>query len=192
MTKWIILGIVLLLVVGIGIWIATWWIKTYNKLVSSTQKVRNQWSQIDVQLKKRYDLIPNLVETVKGYASHEKEVLENVTMWRSRATSATTTEEAVEANNHLSSALSRLLVAAENYPNLKADAHFTAMQGDLRNIEEKIAYARQFYNDTVQKNNELIEKFPSSIVANKNKEKFKIEKYFEIPEETRVAPQVKF
>lgn len=190
--KWLIIGIVIAVIAALVIGIIAWWIKTYNKLVSSTQKVRNQWSQIDVQLKKRYDLIPNLVETVKGYASHEKEVLENVTMWRSRATSATTPEEAVDANNHLSSALSRLLVAAENYPTLKSDAHFTAMQGDLRNIEEKIAYARQFYNDTVQKNNELIEKFPTSIVANRNKDKFKIEKYFEIPEGTRATPQVKF
>lgn len=99
--KWLIIGIVIAGIAALIIGIIVWWIKTYNKLVSSTQKVRNQWSQIDVQLKKRYDLIPNLVETVKGYASHEKEVLENVTMWRSRATSATTPEEAVDANNHL-------------------------------------------------------------------------------------------
>lgn len=194
MEWWQILIIVLavLLVVGIGIGILVWWFKVYNKLVSSKQKVANQWSQIDVQLKLRYDLIPNLVETVKGYATHEKETLSEVTMWRSKATGATTQEEAIEANQGLSGALSRLLVAAENYPQLKANSNFTSLQNQLSGIEEKIAYARQFYNDTVQKNNELIEKFPSSIVANANRDKFKIEKFFEISSIQREAPQVKF
>lgn len=186
---WIIL--VVLLVVAV-IAIVAWWVKIYNMLVTVTQKVKNQWSQIDVQLKKRYDLIPNLVETVKGYAKHEKETLENVVMWRSRATNANNAEESMEANKGLSGALSRLLMVSENYPDLKANANFMALQGDLKEIENKISMARQFFNDTVQKNNELIQKFPSSIVASRNKTKFKLEKYFEIDEIVREAPKVQF
>lgn len=186
---WIILVVILLVVVFA---IVSWWVKIYNKLVTVTQKVKNQWSQIDVQLKKRYDLIPNLVETVKGYAKHEKETLENVVMWRSKATSANNVEESMEANKGLSGALSRLLMVSENYPDLKANTNFLALQGDLKDIENKISMARQFFNDVVQKNNELIQKFPSSIVANKHKAKFKLEKYFEIDEIVREAPKVQF
>lgn len=193
MAGWAITLIVIAAVaVVLIIAVVAWWIKTFNKLVEMTQKVQNQWSQIDVQLKKRYDLIPNLVETVKGYAKHEKETLENVIMWRSRATSATTTEEAIDANNGLSQALGRLMVSVENYPDLKANANFLSLQSDLREIESKIAYARQFFNDTVQKNNEIIQKFPSSIVANKHKDKFKTEKYFEVEEAVRETPKVAF
>lgn len=194
MEGWAIaLIIIAVVLVALIIAVVYWWFKTYNKLVEATQKVQNQWAQIDVQLKKRYDLIPNLVETVKGYATHEKETLEKVIMWRSRATSATTTDEAVEANNQLGGALSRLLVSVEKYPELKANANFLALQADLKSIEDKIAYARQFYNDTVQKNNEIIQKFPSSIVANRNKEKFKLQKYFEVSDIVREeAPRVSF
>ena len=194
MASWAIaLIIIAVLVVFLVAIIVIWWFKTYNKLVAATQKVQNQWAQIDVQLKKRYDLIPNLVETVKGYATHEKETLEKVVMWRSRATAATTTDEAIDANNQLNNALGRLLVSVEKYPDLKANANFLALQSDLKGIEDKIAYARQFFNDTVQKNNELIQKFPSSIVANKHKDKFKVEKYFEVADIVRdEAPQVKF
>lgn len=186
----VILGIALIAAI---IGIISWWIKTYNRLVEATQKVQNQWSQIDVQLRKRYDLIPNLVETVKGFAKHEKETLENVIMWRSRATSATTTEDAIEANNGLSNAIGRLLVSIEKYPELKANTNFMALQAELKDIENKIAYARQFYNDTVQKNNELIQKFPSSIIAKRHTDKFKIEKYFEVADVIREeAPKVSF
>ncbi len=188
----IALIIVAVILVVLVIAIVAWWISTYNKMVTNSQKVENQWSQIDVQLKRRYDLIPNLVETVKGYATHEKETLENVIMWRSRATSATTANDAIEANNELSSALGRLMVSVERYPDLKANANFLSLQADLKDIESKIAYARQFYNDTAQKNNELLQKFPSSIVANKNKEKFKIAKYFQVEEAVREAPRVSF
>lgn len=194
MASWAIaLIIIAVIVVFFAAVIVVWWFKTYNKLVAATQKVQNQWAQIDVQLKKRYDLIPNLVETVKGYATHEKETLENVVMWRSRATAATTTDEAIDANNQLNNALGRLLVSVEKYPDLKANTNFLALQSDLKGIEDKIAYARQFFNDTVQKNNELIQKFPSSIVANKHKDKFKVEKYFEVADIVRdEAPKVKF
>ena len=194
MAPWTIALIIIAVLVGLFAVLAViWWFKTYNRLVTAAQRVKNQWAQIDVQLKKRYDLIPNLVETVKGYAKHEKETLENVIMWRSRATSATTTDEAIEANNQLNQALGRLLVSIEKYPELKANANFLTLQSDLKVIEDKIAYARQFFNDTVQKNNELIQKFPSSIVANRHKDKFKLEKYFEVSDIVRdEAPKVQF
>lgn len=188
-----VVGIVVAAVVLFAaILIVVWWFKTYNKLVSATQRVKNQWSQIDVQLKKRYDLIPNLVETVKGYAKHEKETLENVVSWRSKAAGAASPEEAIEANKGLGQALSRLLVTCESYPELKANGNFLSLQSDLKEVENKISFARQFYNDTVQKNNELIEKFPSSIVAHRYPTKFKSEKYFEIEEAAREVPKVSF
>ncbi len=190
----IVVGVVILVGgIGLAVGLATWWYRTYNRLVEATQRVQNQWAQIDVQLRRRYDLIPNLVETVKGFAKHEKETLENVIMWRSRATGAGTTSEAVEANNQLSGALSRLLVSVEKYPELKANTNFMSLHADLKNIEESIAYTRQFFNDTVQRNNELIQKFPSSIVARRHPDKFKIEKYFEVADFIREeAPKVSF
>ncbi len=166
-------------------------INIYNRLVDGREKVKNGWSQIDVQLRRRFDLIPNLVETVKGYAKHEKETLENVTMWRSRVSSATTTEEAIEANAGLSSALGRLLVTMEKYPELKANENFLKLQAELTEIENKIAFSRQFYNDTVQKYNVLVKRFPSNIIASMFK--FKEEKFFEVDESVReTVPQVKF
>ena len=165
--------------------------KTYNKLVNGKEKVKNGWSQIDVQLRRRFDLIPNLVETVKGYAAHEKETLENVTMWRSRVSSAQTTEEAIDANAGLSGALGRLLVTMEKYPELKANQNFLKLQAELTEIENKISFARQFYNDTVQKYNLLVKSFPSNIVASIFK--FNEEKFFEVDNSIREnVPQVKF
>ena len=144
-----------------------------------------------MQLRRRFDLIPNLVETVKGYAAHEKETLENVTMWRSRVSSATTTEEAIEANKGLSGALGRLLVTIEKYPELKANQNFLKLQAELTEIENKISFARQFYNDTVQKYNVLVKRFPSNIIASIFK--FKEEKFFEVDNSVReTVPQVKF
>jgi LemA protein len=186
---------ILILVAAIVIIVALlliWWVKMYNALVAAAQKVKNQWSQIDVQLKRRYDLVPNLVETVKGYAAHEKNTLSDVTMWRTKAAGAATRDEEIDANKGLSAALGRLLVTVESYPELKANANFLDLQAQLSDTENKISMARQFYNDTVQKNNELVQKFPSNIVAAANKGKFKIEKYFENDEASRVAPQVKF
>ncbi len=166
-------------------------VKAYNKLVDGREKVKNGWSQIDVQLRRRFDLIPNLVETVKGYAAHEKETLENVTMWRSRVSAATTTEEAIDANNGLSGALGRLLVTMEKYPDLKANQNFMSLQKELSDIENKISFARQFYNDTVQKFNVLVKRFPSNIIASIFG--FKEEKFFEVDNTIREnVPQVKF
>jgi len=177
--------------VGFVILIIALFAGTYNKLVNGKEKVKNGWAQIDVQLRRRFDLIPNLVETVKGYASHEKEVLENVTMWRSRVSSAQTTEESIDANAGLSGALGRLLVTMEKYPDLKANQNFLKLQTELTEIENKISFARQFYNDTVQKYNVLVKKFPSNIVASLFK--FKEEKFFEVDDSIReTVPQVQF
>ena len=178
-------------VVAVVIIIVALIVKAYNKLVDSREKVKNGWSQIDVQLRRRFDLIPNLVETVKGYAAHEKETLENVTMWRSRVSSASTTEEAIDANAGLSGALGRLLVTMEKYPELKANQNFLKLQAELTEIENKISFARQFYNDTVQKYNVLVKRFPSNVIASIFK--FKEEKFFEVDNSVReTVPQVKF
>lgn len=165
-------------------------IVTYNKLIKLRNRVDNAWAQIDVQLKKRFDLVPNLVETVKGYASHEKEVLTKVTQARASVGSAKTQEEAIQANKELSGALARLLVVAERYPELKADSHFLSLQKSLSELENKIAFARQFYNDTVMNYNQKRELFPSNIVASIFK--FKEKPYFQIDEESREAPKVSF
>lgn len=183
--------IIVLAVVGLVILVVALFAGTYNKLVSGREKVKNGWSQIDVQLRRRFDLIPNLVETVKGYAAHEKETLENVTMWRSRVSSAQTTEESMDANAGLSGALGRLLVTMEKYPELKANTNFLKLQTELTEIENKISFARQFYNDTVQKYNVYVKRFPSNIVASMFK--FKEEKFFEVDNSIREnVPQVKF
>ena len=183
--------LIILAVVLCVILIVSLFAKTYNKLVNGKEKVKNGWSQIDVQLRRRFDLIPNLVETVKGYAAHEKETLENVTMWRSRVSSAQTTEEAIDANVGLSGALGRLLVTMEKYPELKANQNFLKLQNELTEIENKISFARQFYNDTVQKYNVMVKKFPSNIIASLFK--FKEEKFFEVESSVReTVPQVKF
>ena len=166
-------------------------VKAYNNLVLGKEKVKNGWAQIDVQLRRRFDLIPNLVETVKGYATHEKELLENVTKWRNQAENAQTPAEAIKMNNELSGALSRLLVTVENYPDLKANQNFLKLQSELSDVENKISFARQFYNDTVQKYNYLVKRFPSNIVAGMFH--FQEESFFEVdPAIRQTVPQVRF
>ena len=157
MLGYIIAGVVVLLVL--------YGISAYNGFVNLRNRVRNAWAQIDVQLKNRADLIPNLVETVKGYASHEKETFDQVVKARSGVLNANTPEESMEANDMLSQALNRLMVVVEAYPELKANTNFLSLQNDLRDIEEKIRYSRQFYNDTVMKFNTRIQTFPNNIVA---------------------------
>lgn len=157
MSPAIILGIILFL----GLYV----VFAYNTLVTLRQRVKNAWAQVDVQLRRRYDLIPNLVNTVKGYASHERDIFERVTQARARAMGATTTAEQAGAENALTGTLKSLFAVAENYPQLKADANFRQLQEELSNTESKIAFSRQFYNDTVQKFNTRLEVFPSSIVA---------------------------
>lgn len=165
-------------------------ISIYNKLVKLKVRVDNAWSQIDVQLKKRYDLVANLVETVKGYAAHENEVLTAVTRARASVGSAKSPEEQISANNELSGALARLLVVSEKYPELKADANFRDLQYTLKDLEKAIAFSRQFYNDTAMKYNEYILKFPSNIIAKIFK--FTDRPYFKVEEAEREAPKVSF
>jgi LemA protein len=150
---------VLLVVAAFGL------IAIYNRLIVLRNRVDNSWSQIDVQLRRRYDLIPNLVETVKGYASHEKETFERVTQARNMAINAQTVKEQGEAENMLTGALKTLFAVAEAYPELKANQNFLLLQQELTNTEGKISYARQFYNDSVMSYNTAIQAFPSNLIA---------------------------
>lgn len=186
MNGYIIFGIVAVVIVLIVIWI----IKTYNKLVQLRNKVKDQWSQVDVQLKKRFDLIPNIVETVKGYAKHEKETLNAVIEARNSALSATTPNDDMNANNQLSGALNKLFALSEAYPELKADSNFKDLQENLKDVEDKIAYARQFYNDTVLKYKNAIEMFPTVFIASMLG--FKQEQFFEATEDEKKNVKVQF
>ncbi len=165
-------------------------ISTYNSLIVKRNRVKNAWAQIDVQLKKRFDLIPNLVETVKGYAKHEASTLEAVVKARNQYISAGTPEDMMKANNEMTGALSRLFALAESYPDLKANTNFMELQGELTQVEEKIAYARQFYNDTVMIFNNAIQVVPSNIVASVFG--FKEEPYFKADETERQNVKVQF
>jgi len=153
----VLLGIILALIIFL--------IVMYNGLVRSRQKVQNAWSQIDVQLQRRFDLIPNLIETVKGYMKHESELFEKVTALRSSWTNAQTISDKVSIDTELSGVLKTILSVSENYPDLKANTNFIDMQQSLEETEDKISYSRQFYNDAVTMYNTKLEIFPSSIVA---------------------------
>ena len=140
-------------------------VATYNGLIQLRNRVKNGWSQIDVQLQRRFDLIPNLIETVKGYMKHEENVLTKVTELRTSWANATTVAEKSELNNELSGALKTIMAVSENYPDLKANQNFSELQEELQNTENKIAFSRQFYNDTVTKYNTKLEIVPSNFVA---------------------------
>lgn len=170
--------------------LALYAIAVYNRLVSLKNQIKNAWHQIDVQLRRRYDLIPNLVETVKGYATHEKEIFEKVAEARSAALNAKTVKEQADAENLLTSTLKTLFAVAENYPDLKASENFMMLQEELAATENKIAYARQFYNDAVMRYNTLLQSFPSNFIARMFG--FKPEEYFEIGEEAKEPVKVKF
>ena len=166
-------------------------ITIYNGLVRKRVRCREAWSQIDVQLKRRYDLIPNLVETVKGYAAHERETLECVIQARNQAVAAGGVKEQAEAENFLSGALRQLFALSESYPGLKANENFAQLQEELTSTENKIAFARQHYNDSSAVYNEARLKFPNNIVANLFN--FKEQDYFELEEpEQREVPKVEF
>lgn len=162
----------------------------YNQLIRLKNMVKDQWSQIDVLLKRRCDLIPNLVETVKGYASHEKETLEAVINARNKSVTANSVNDSTVANSELTNALNKLFALSEAYPDLKANTNFIDLQKNLKETEDKIAYARQFYNDTVLKYNNKVEMVPTNIVA----VLFGFKKYdfFEISDEDRQVTKVKF
>lgn len=165
-------------------------ISQYNGLVKGRNKVKTNWAQIDVQLKKRADLIPNLVETVKGYASHEKGTMEAVIKARNSYVSATSAQDKMEASNQITGALSRLFALSESYPDLKANTNFVALQNELTEIEDKIAFARQFYNDSVYSYTNKLEMFPSSLIASMFS--FEAYAYFEVDESDKEVPKVKF
>jgi len=179
---WIILIVLALLIVYV--------ISTYNSLIVARNKVHDQFSQIDVQLKQRFDLIPNLVETVKGYTKHESETLEKVIQARNNYASAKTDAEKVAASNEMSKGVMNIMALAESYPDLKANTNFIDLQEQLKTIEEKISYARQFYNDTVLMYNNKVEMIPSNIVASIFG--FKKETFFEADEKERENVKVKF
>ena len=165
-------------------------VANYNALIQLRNKVRDQFSQIDVQLKKRADLIPNLVETIKGYTKHEKGTLEDVIKARNTYLTANTVEEKGKADKEMTSALNKLFALAESYPDLKANTNFLDLQNNLKETEDKISYARQFYNDAVLKYKNKLEVFPSNIVGSMFG--FKPEPFFEANETERENPQVKF
>jgi LemA protein len=165
-------------------------IATYNSLVVKRNRVRNGWSQIDVQLKRRYDLIPNLVETVKGYAAHEKAIFERIAEARSLAINAQGPAATAAANNQLTETLKTLFAVVENYPNLKANENFARLQEELSGTENKIAFARQFYNDVVMDYNNSTQMFPSNVFAGMFS--FKPAEQYTVPEAEREALKVRF
>ena len=182
--------IITIVVIVLIVFILITFVHLYNNLVSLRNRVKNSYSQIDVQLKRRNDLIPNLVETVKGYAAHEKGVLEEVTKARAGVMNASGVEETSAADNQLTGALKTLFAVAESYPDLKANDNFQQLQAELSETEDKISYARQFYNDVVLKYNNACQQFPSSIIAKMFG--FKEEVFFEAPAAEREVPEVKF
>jgi LemA protein len=181
----------LYIAIGVVLLLAIFVIAVYNGLVQKRVRCEEAWSQIDVQLKRRYDLIPNLVETVKGYAAHERETLENVIKARNSAIAAQGVQQQAEAENMLSGALRQLFALSEAYPNLKANENFAQLQEELTSTENKIAFARQHYNDTVAVYNIAIQQFPNNMIAGpfgfRKREMFEIE----APEQ-REAPKVQF
>lgn len=183
MPWWIILIIVLVIIV-------LWAISTYNSLIKLRNRVKDQWAQIDVQLKRRFDLIPNLVETVKGYTKHESGTLEAVIKARNTYVSATTPEDQMKADGELTHAISKLFALTESYPDLKANTNFQELQTELTATESKIASARQFYNDTVMTYNNKVETVPSNIIASIFK--FERHAFFEAAEKERENVEVKF
>jgi LemA protein len=181
----------LIIVIVVAVVVVGYLIFAYNGLVRARNQVENAWSQIDVQLKRRIDLIPNLVETVKGYAAHERETLEAVVQARQAAIAAPDTPPAqAQADNLLSGALRQLFALSEAYPDLKANQNFLALQEELTATEGRVAYARQFYNDSVLTYDNKLESFPTVIVAKAFN--FEAKEYFEAEAPARVAPTVEF
>lgn len=189
-------GLVILAILGGGfmlllVILLAWFIAGYNGLVRLRNEVRNAWSQIDVQLKRRHDLVPNLVETVKGYASHERETLDAVIQARSQAVSANGVGQQAAAESQLNGALGRLMLLVESYPDLKANTNFLSLQEELTSTENKISFARQFYNDQVMQYNTRVESIPTNIIAGFCN--FAQEEFFELEDPAeRDVPQVKF
>ena len=188
------MSIVMLGLFGMAVFLGVfvlWFVVMYNGLVRLRNQVKNAWSQIDVQLKRRHDLIPNLIETVKGYMTHERETLENITKARNLAMQAQGPAEQGKAESGLSNAMSNFFLVVENYPDLKANTNFLSLQEELASTENKISFSRQFYNDETMKFNTKIEMFPSNIIAGMFN--FKQADFFEIEDAAeRATPKVSF
>ncbi len=182
-----IIGIIVLVVIVLAVIV---FVVMYNGLVKLRNRIDNAWSQIDVQLQRRHDLIPNLVETVKGYASHERETLENVVQARNQAVQAQGPAAQAQAENVLSGALRQLFALSEAYPDLKANTNFLQLQEELTSTEDRVAYSRQFYNDTVLKYNNKIQTIPSNVIAGMFN--FSEREYFEGEDQAREVPRVEF
>lgn len=183
--EWFLLILLALVVILVG-----YFFLAYNSLVKARNRSENAWGQVDVQLQRRYDLIPNLVETVKGYATHERETFERVIEARNRAQAASSPGEAAEAENFLTGALRQVFALAEAYPELKASTNFSQLQESLSETENKISVSRQIYNDTVLTYNNLVQTVPTNIVA--NLANFETREYFDAPEAADEAPRVEF
>lgn len=181
--------IVLALLVLVAL-VAIWFVVAYNGLVTRRNRVDNAWGQVEVQLKRRYDLVPNLVETVKGYASHERQTLENVIAARNTAAAAQGPAQQAAAENALSGALRQLFALSEAYPQLRASENFASLQAQLTETENKIAISRQIYNDTVLTYNTKVQTVPSNVVAGLTG--FTTREYFEAPPDAEVVPRVQF
>jgi LemA protein len=181
------IGIILLIIILFFVFV---FFGYYNRIIRLENRIDNSWAQIDVQLRRRADLIPNLMETVKGYMKHEKEVLENVTKARSALMSAKSPQENINADNMLTGALKSLFAVAENYPNLKANENFLNLQDELSNTENKIAYSRQHFNDSVLAFNNIVETIPGKWFAGMMNKKTR--EMLQIPEAAREVPKVKF
>jgi LemA protein len=185
--------IAIYILIGVVVILLIFFIATYNGLIGLRNQMRNAWAQIDVQLKRRYDLIPNLIETVKGYMKHERETMEAVTKARNLAQSIASGDVGArsKAEDALSGALSKLLAVVENYPDLKANQNFLALQEELTSTENKISFSRQYYNDSVLRMNDKVQMFPSNVVASMTG--FKLGEFFEVTvAEEREAPKVSF
>lgn len=182
--------VLIIILVVVLVLLALYVIASYNGLVSLRNRIENAWAQIDVQLKRRYDLIPNLVETVKGYAAHERETLDAVIQARNAGMSAEGPHDQAQAENQITGALKSLFALSEAYPDLKANQNFAQLQEELTGTEGRIAYARQFYNDTVYRYNTKVQSFPSNILANMFR--FAEREYFQADDESRGPTQVSF
>ena len=182
--------IIIIIIVGVILVLAFYVVGVYNSLINARNKAKDQFSQIDVQLKRRSDMIPNLVETVKGYAKHEEKTFKEVVEARNKMASANGINEELEASNAVTGALNKLFALSEAYPELKSNENFLSLQKDLKETEDKLSYARQFYNDSVLMYNNTREKFPSNIVANIFG--FKEINFFKASEKEKEVPNVKF
>jgi LemA protein len=182
------MGTIIGIVVGVVLLLAV--VAIYNRLVRQRNRVDNAWAQVDVQLKRRYDLVPNLVETVKGYAAHEKETFDAVVRARTQAVEAGGVEEQGAAENILTGALRRLFALAEDYPELRASENFLALQAELADTENKIAVSRQIFNDTTLTYNNTVQTVPTNLVAAATG--FKVRPYFEVDDESRTVPKAEF